>query len=478
MRQHFPIIPIFLQRKYYALIVCTFVLSAVASEAWADKDLLAPLKLNIPKHRQPNKQPLPEIIIKDENNRPVNRASPRPPSDKAFESRPANPLDKTQTPRELPPGFEPVDLTIPGVHAPSKIETTTKPRPQAETTTPSPPPVNSDPFDAALTRSQTLPHITGDGIPGVSTIPGTLPIMPIAATPSVPFVTFTPYATHWHEIDLTAIERKKFVRSQAVISPDLSQLVWSEVTFMPHTKQTFSSLFLADVPPPPIPPEADPASQPDPPTFWDKLLRRKPPPTWHAPLEVPPEIWARRFDPEYMGISSDTVMQIGRDPSDKAGFATLTVVDWSPSGQRILAQQRKGKLHTGLNPSDIVVIDLETHQIITCTELKNTLSSTLGLSPTEAWDLTPLGWEPQSDSLLLLNVQKILTPTKKEFLGLWRYDLDQHLAEKLAATNPGVALPPNGWVATPNLAPPPAPPKPSIKSKLTDKWSSFSRPKP
>jgi hypothetical protein len=290
-----------------------------------------------------------------------------------------------------------------------------------------------------------------------------LAAMPLAEPPSAPFITFKPYNVGWHELNLMNLEGQKFFRSQAVVSPDLSQMAWTEVTFMPHTRQTFSSLYLSEIPAPPIPVEYTMPQAPPRQSMFQKVFRRPPKAQYVAP-PIAPEIWARRFDPTYLSLSRDLVLQIGRDPANIGAFTSLTIVDWSPGGNRLLVQARKGMLHSGLTPSDVVVVDLNTHQTITCTELKNTLASTLNLGDNQTWDITPMGWEPMSDSIIWLRVQQVLSPTHKKGLGMWRYDLDNHLTSQMDINDDALAAPAYGWLAVPNL-PPPSNPKHNHKEK-------------
>jgi hypothetical protein len=349
--------------------------------------------------------------------------------------------------------------------------------PDAQTLIPeaaSPPSQSPDPVPQALESSTTsvLPPAS-DTVPSSPSgdAPGTndLAAMPLAEPPSAPFITFKPYNVGWHELNLVNLEGQKFFRSPAVVSPDLSQMAWTEVTFMPHTRQTFSSLYLSEIPAPPVPVAYTMPQPPPQPSMFQKVFRRPPKAQYVAP-PIAPEVWARRFDPAYLGLSRDLVLQIGRDPTNIGAFASLTIVDWSPGGNRLLVQARKGMLHSGLSPSDVVVVDLNTHQTITCTELKNTLASTLNLGDNPAWDITPMGWEPMSDSIIWLRVQQVLSPTHKKGLGMWRYDLDNHLTSQMDINDDALAAPAYGWLAVPNLPPPSSP-----KHKRSKKHSAPPR---
>src|SRR5690606_37299553 len=113
-------------------------------------------------------------------------------------------------------------------------------------------------------------------------------------------------------------------------------------------------------------------------------------------------------DPDRTIKIRKSIVAVGYDKVKRHDFKTLTVVDWSASGQRLLIKERNGMLHVGLRTSDILIYDQgqgvvtvypEIHRII-----KHYWSTKANLPHIEslAWDLQPLGWEPDSDNVILL----------------------------------------------------------------------------
>lgn len=254
------------------------------------------------------------------------------------------------------------------------------------------------------------------------------------------YMRYKPYNTYPRELDLWNLEGLRTIRSDAVISPDRRFFAYSEVIFMPQVRQTLSKIYLVPVPalPPPRTPRlpSEEATNSEPPT--------------------PPSVYIARFDPSHHFQGRKALAAVGYAKVIPYAFQTLTPVDWSNSSKRLLFKQRSGVLHIGLKVSDIFVYDQskgtttiyhEIHRVI-----QNYWKTRGGIPDLSelAWDIQPLGWEPNSDNLILLKAWAYDHEVKK-FLGLWQYDIDAERTQLLSLEDESPTIAANGWLATPNL---------------------------
>jgi hypothetical protein len=172
------------------------------------------------------------------------------------------------------------------------------------------------------------------------------------------------------------------------------------------------------------------------------------------PPPVDPATYANRFDPARTIKQRHSLVSVGYNTLKRYDFKTLTIVDWSASGQRLLFKERNGALHVGLRTSNILVYDQtkgvvtvypEIHRIITHFW---TARGNLPHIDTLAWDIQPLGWEPGSDSVILLKAWAY-DQKEKKFLGLWQYDVDAERTQLLQLEDTPIPVAANGWLATP-----------------------------
>lgn len=229
------------------------------------------------------------------------------------------------------------------------------------------------------------------------------------------------------ELDLWMLESKKFFRSEPVLPPDQSGYAYTEVGYLPHNRQTYSTLFwvpLTALPEeaPLLPSEAETPNQTRDARFYqDRLNPDK-------------TIQIRK---ELLGVGNNR--QVGYE------FRTLTIVDWSASSKRVLFKQRSGVLHVGLKVSDILIYDRQHGTITIYPELQRILQhywlthSAYQDLDTVAWDIYPIGWVPGSDNEVVFKAwaydNKATGKSKRVFLGLWKYDVDSQRSELLSLEN-------------------------------------------
>lgn len=288
------------------------------------------------------------------------------------------------------------------------------------------------------------PPVTPETLPVGSTLGNGASMSPDNPANAQDYMQFEAYNTFPRDIDLWNLEGKRLIRSLPVVSPDKSAFVYTDVMFIPQDRQTYSRLFLVPVPPLPAEPQPKLPSE-----------EAKEPP----PVPPDPSVYAARFDPEKTVKWRKSLLGVGLDKVKPFGFRTLTVVDWSASGQRLLIKERSGVLHVGLRTTDILVYDQGRGTITVYPEVQRIIKhywihhGNLEHIETLSWDIQPLGWEPGSDDILLMKAWAY-DKTEKKFLGLWSYDVDAERTQLVQLVDTPMPVAANGWLATPVPIPP------------------------
>ena len=303
----------------------------------------------------------------------------------------------------------------------------------------------------ALARSKTGPVIQMATPPGIQpqSLPqgdtrGTSALSVDTAANTRDYMHYAPYNTFPREMDLWSLEKDRFVRSIPVISPDKSAFVYTEVLFVPNIRQTIGKLYWVPVTAAPDPPQAHLPSE--------DIVQ--------APATLPgPKVYQDRYNPDRTTKQRIALAKVGYNQVKPFDFRVLTVTDWSASGRRLLFKERSGVLHVGVRVTDILVYDSEKGTVTIYPEVHRVIKNywmTHGNQPNMeslVWEIQPLGWEPDSDSNVLLKAWAY-DKKEKKFLGLWRYDVDAERTTLLQLDDDPVAVAANGWIATPDPIPP------------------------
>jgi len=309
------------------------------------------------------------------------------------------------------------------------------------------------PKDDEVPTTSELDKLIPEDSASSSELPGQEMIAPPTAR-SGQKMSYKPYNTFSRELDLWNLEGRRFIRSPMVLSPDMHFFAYSEVIFSPSNRQTMSRLYRVPV-------------QSLPPIEAQKVEGRTEKPWFVA-----------RMDPDKTLQRRESLLQVGYNKNVPFDFKTLTIVDWSASGQRLLVKQKSGVLHEGLRTSDIFVYDQKKGSVTIFPEVRRAIAfywRTEGNMPNISrlnWELYPLGWEAGSDSRVIFKAWA-LDSTDRKFLGVWRYDIDQLGLDRLSLEDMAVQVAANGWLAVPPLpAPPPPPPtKKELKKQQPKKIS-------
>ncbi len=254
----------------------------------------------------------------------------------------------------------------------------------------------------------------------------------------MPVTTMIPYLAG-REINLFGLESKRMVRSDVVVSPDGQHYAYSDVLFMPNNRQTYAKIYRVPVPQIPMaPPPTLPSSE-----FHEASKL--------SPI-ASPSFYRNRYNPDMSLQSRELILSVGEDRPRDFEFRTLTIVDWSASGNRLMFKQKMGKLHTGLRTSDILVFDEGQGTVTIYPELSRILRyywqqhSNLPDLDTISWDIYPLGWAPGSNNIVLFKAWAFDKQYHK-FLGIWQYDIDAQQSKLISEHDMRVPVAQNGRVA-------------------------------
>lgn len=261
----------------------------------------------------------------------------------------------------------------------------------------------------------------------------------------------------WHEVKRTA-------STPIMISPTLEGYVYSEAYYFPDQRQTQSTLFWVPLPrlplgvgssledmdrgPTPLPNTGSvPVSDPAPPL---------------NPQTADARLYSSWFDPKQTLQRRQAIMTVGDGRLERHfGFETLTPIDFSYNGQRLLLKRRAGVLYVGLRCSDVVIWDKTRGVLEVYPELVQALehqwrqllqSGGQGIEAVPphllqmAWDIEPLGFKAGQDDTFFYRAWAYTWQAgeqpKRFSLGLWEYNLRTQLPQLLAF---------NGWQLPDNL---------------------------
>jgi hypothetical protein len=245
------------------------------------------------------------------------------------------------------------------------------------------------------------------------------------------------------ELNLWRLETRRQVFSPVLLSPDRRSLTFSEVNYYPKYRQTVSMLYTHPLPSQPS--LADTHSLPE--AYYQQLAQqlkddKKANRTkfldkltfWKKEVEPPPRK-NPLYDPDVIIPNEHIVYQVGTGQGVERGgralenfkFETLTPIDWSADGQKLLFKHQVGKLYNGLRVTKILVLDPnnqntpidmypQVYQAVLYYWTKEGMTPPLN---TFDWHVTPLGWQPGSNTNIETKAWAY-TEKNKIFLGHWR----------------------------------------------------------
>ena len=174
--------------------------------------------------------------------------------------------------------------------------------------------------------------------------------------------------------------------SQGIVSPSYDILVYPSVYSYPNTGSTACDLFVIKL---------DDAK-----TNLDKIL------TAHTSHRIP-----------------EPILSTVKDNENYYTFRTLTPIDFSSDGSLLLAKQKVGNTKDGIWETTPFVYDFETKQSYNLVDVRHSIeyywkeNANLLLTKDKRWDITPLGFEPENNNVIVTAVA--YTGDVPVNLGVW-----------------------------------------------------------
>lgn len=206
--------------------------------------------------------------------------------------------------------------------------------------------------------------------------------------------------------DLFNIEKKKQAVGTGVVSPDLSRIAFPETYFYPSANQTASRILYFDMP------DLNQLTSQD-------YLRLK-----------------DLKDPQNRSIK---VLDSGLYSVDQNIFRTLTIVDWSADGQKILVKETTGEMQGGIWNNSLWVYDFTNNQSKRLDELRKAViyywkkKHNFDIDDYR-WAISPLGWDLTYPDRVVANIFGY-NKEGKVFLGCWSIDTSGNRSIMLSTTN-------------------------------------------
>jgi len=242
--------------------------------------------------------------------------------------------------------------------------------------------------------------------------------------PEYPFFRLEPYndPAGAQKLNLFKIEKTRQIVSKAVISPDKTRAAYTEADYFPQTKQTSGRLFYINIP------------LPQPTALSGEIVAES------------PDIYSVKTS-ENPGIK---ILTTGKESMIQDLFKTLTIVDWSENGKKLLVKETLGENQRNIRQTDLWVYDFETKNSRKLVELRNAViyywskKHNFRLDDFR-WDITPLGWAVNDKDLIIANVYGY-NDNGKQFLGAFGIDSEGKTSRLLSMDNENLPVSKNGLV--------------------------------
>lgn len=210
-------------------------------------------------------------------------------------------------------------------------------------------------------------------------------------------------------LNLSLIPINKVYYSSPVVSPDLNNIIYTQVEYYPNNDEVVSNCYYVPV----ILPEANDEE----------------------------EIKQEDYFKSYQVRASDQVrykiLSVGSNLTQRNLFKTLTVVDWSYDSNRAIIKEHIGQMRRGIVGSIVWVYDVREDKLYRIDTVRRAIinywkqKKNLDLNK-YIWDIRVLGWEIDSNNRFVVNAYMFPTKQKKIFLGCWSINVQANLTQLLS----------------------------------------------
>lgn len=202
-----------------------------------------------------------------------------------------------------------------------------------------------------------------------------------------------PVATQ--NLNIHLLEYKRQIRSTVVVSPDLTKAAYTEVYFLPQSNQTTSKAFYF--------------------TFGESLAYEN---NHQKILDT--------LNPDNHKNQKTFMMDSGFNTINKEIFRTLTIVDWSADGNKLILKESVGENLRRFWATNLWIYNFAGQKAVRLDEIRKAVTYYwkknyhLYLNDYR-WDIIPLGWDASNNNRVIVNVYGY-NYGSKHFLGCWSID--------------------------------------------------------
>ena len=210
---------------------------------------------------------------------------------------------------------------------------------------------------------------------------------------------------------------KKFYKlrqynGQGITSPDFSMMVYPAVYYYPNSASTAADLFVIPL---------DEIGTPLTKIMKANVVKR---------IETP-------------------ILSTEKSIDNSDAFRTLTPIDFSPDGKRLLAKEKIGSTQDGIWKTNAIVYDFETKMSYNLVELRDAIvyywKTNKGLDLDDSmWDIYPLGFSKEDANRVVASAYAF-TGKKPIFLGVWSVDVKGEQSRLLSFSQDSAQVSINGF---------------------------------
>jgi len=145
----------------------------------------------------------------------------------------------------------------------------------------------------------------------------------------------------------------------------------------------------------------------------------------------------------------EPILSTQKEISTKATFRTMTPVDFSADGSKLIAKEKIGNSNDGIWQTNLWVYDFNTQQGRNLSEVRDAIrfywKNVEGLTLDEKrWDIYPLGFDAENPDRIIVSAYGY-TGGKPNFLGNWSIDSQGERTELVSLFEAGAKVSTNGY---------------------------------
>jgi hypothetical protein len=138
------------------------------------------------------------------------------------------------------------------------------------------------------------------------------------------------------------------------------------------------------------------------------------------------------------------IMSTEKDTRVRSTFRSLTPIDFSPDGSKLIVKEKIGNFDDGIWQTNLWIYDFQTQQTKNLSEVRDAIkffwynSQNINLNE-KRWDITPLGFSAENPDRIIVSAYGY-TGKAPSFLGNWSIDTDGKRTELVSLFDAGANI--------------------------------------